>query len=95
MPVAAKNPIRKAVADCSGYYETKGDAVRAVNDGLSAYGYQLVDCDDYHGNFGLNIVPFFSEHDDSSDCDNPFGYVSFSWYRLESGSYEFTVYVTL
>jgi hypothetical protein len=84
--------IREAVSGCSSgpvYYETKGHAFIAVCEVLNGHGLtlQCVNLDGDSGRALLDVYPLDSEN------AGPVGYVNFSWYRMQSGRYELTVYV--
>jgi hypothetical protein len=84
--------IREAVSGCSSgpvYYETKSHAFIAVCEVLNGHGLTL-HCVDLNGDSGRALIDVYSVDADGSD---PVGYVNFSWYRMQSGRYELTVYV--
>lgn len=86
--IKAKDKIRGKIAECSGYYDFKYLGINAVDTILAANGYCLVSSD-YPGDEGHRLTAFHPIE------NNDFvGFVSFSWYRMPSGRYEFTVYIT-
>ena len=91
--IAARHPIRNAFAGCSSgpvYYETKGHAVSAFEEALAAYNLHFDEMSGttFSGDEGWTTVAV------CNGFDAVVGYARLSWYRLESGRYEFTGYIT-
>jgi len=85
--------MRNEFAGMSGYYETKGAAVAAYDSVLNDYDLGL-DCAEMHGDEGRTVVAIHEVDDNYEPCDDPVGYAYLSWYRMPSGRYEFTGYIT-
>lgn len=84
--------VREAVCGCSSgpiYYDTKGHAFHAVCAVLNRYGLTLQSAD-LNGDDGRALLDVYSMFDES---ETPAGYANFSWYRMQSGRYELTVYI--
>lgn len=94
--VPARHPVREAFAGCStngksvSYYETKGHAVCAFDEALAAYGLHFApeDCNDLRDNEGWATLRVCNA------ADVRIGYARLSWYRMPSGRYEFTGYLS-
>jgi len=90
---------REAFAGCStgsSYYETKGSAICAFDAELARWGLQLdpYDLADFAGDTGrkmLDVCTIGDGHGEHIDC---VGHAVLSWFRMESGRYEFTGYLT-
>ena len=89
------HPVREAFADRSTgsdggcYYSTKGHAVNSFDGELQGHDLCL-DRDglmDFPGDEGQK---FIEVHDEYGECA---GYAIISWYRMESGHYEFVGYL--
>jgi hypothetical protein len=76
----------------SDYYETKGSAICAFDAELARWGLQLdpYDLTDFTGDTGRRKIEVWTVDDAHGDC---VGYAVISWYRMESGRYEFTGYL--
>ena len=97
--ILAKHPVREGFAGCStgssrrcgrvGYYETKGHAVQVFDSVLAGYGLHLDrdDLYDFHNDEGRKIIAVCNE------LDEWIGRAVISWFRMESGKYEFTGYL--
>lgn len=100
--ISAKAPVREHFAGCSTgstcsgckrrapYYETKGSAVCAFDAALADHGYRF-DSDDlasFPGDTGRRTLEVY---DDATG--RGVGYAVISWYRMDSGRYEFTGYL--
>jgi len=74
----------------SSYYDTKGHGVDAFYEALQDYdfGFYLNDVIDFCGDAGRKVITITDEFGDESGC------AVLSWYRLPSGRYEFTGYIT-
>ncbi len=89
--IKRNDPVRSAVVDLPSYFECTGLAFSAVCDALSAHNYYMTGLGDWFdfakdsGTMNLEISQ------DNVDCDN---YVVFSWYTMESGRTELTVYIS-
>jgi len=108
MKILAKNPVREAFAGKStgcwdgtrrtGYYESKGGAVRAFESALEGYAFNFDPAElwDMSGNDGRITVEVCIVEDDFEgdevykDC---VGRAVLSWHRMPSGRYEFTGYL--
>lgn len=95
MRVKTNSPIRKTVADQSTYYNNKANAIQALDQALAYFNFRTkcTQLPDNSGNCLIEVVPIdvdFSE-EDYNEADF---YIYASWYRMESGRYEFTFYVT-
>ncbi len=93
--IKARSIVRSAFSDCSTgnafgcYYETKGHAIKAYDDALRVHGYHFDENElfDFSGDAGrrnINIVSGGGEY---------VGVAVVSWYRMDSGRYEFTGYI--
>lgn len=77
------------------YYETKGAAVCAFDEALAPYGLCL-DPDglaDFPNDSGRRTVDVYTTGDGHGDGIGKVGFAVISWYRMESGNYEFTGYL--
>jgi len=65
--------------------------IAAIDQRLAVVGYTLHadDCMDIPGNAGMKLLGI-----DCADTDENVGYVSVSWYRMQSGRWELTAYIT-
>jgi hypothetical protein len=88
--------VREGICGCSSgpvYYGTKGHAYNAVDNVLRAFSLELGTAD-FPGDEGNTLIDVYPlRADNSADFGEPVGYVNFSWYRMESGRYELTVYM--
>lgn len=97
--IKANHPVREAFAGCStgsksgadrtDYYRTKGHAVNAFDAALQTCDLCL-DCNDladFHGSAGCKTIEV---HDELGFC---VGLAVLSWFRMESGRYEFVGYL--
>ena len=94
--ITGKHPVRNAFSECStgnkggAYYETKRDAVHAFESVLNAHGF-YVDWENFT-NFanddGRAMLEFHSEGMEFE------GHALLTWFRMESGRYEFIGYIT-
>jgi hypothetical protein len=95
MTISRKFPVRGAFSSCSSgnspgcYYETKGHALRAFDSVLSDYGYMLdpADCSAWSGDVGRATVAVLTVEREVV------GSAIFSYYRTESGRWEFIGYL--
>jgi len=93
--ILAKHPVRNEFSSCSTgnengcYYSTKGHAVNAFDGRLQEHDLCLDrnDISDFHGDEGHKVVEI---HDEFGHCA---GHASISWYRTETGRYEFVGYI--
>ena len=74
------------------YYETKGEGVNRFDDFLqqndlylTRAGFEL--CSGWNGDEGRKTIDIVDENDVSQGC------AVFSWFRMESGRYEFIGYI--
>ncbi len=94
--ISAKHPVRNAFAGKSsgnggaGYYETKGHAVNAFDNALQDYdlSFDRDDCISLPDNEGWKTLRVLNAY------DVVVGYARLSWYRMPSGRYEFTGYLS-
>jgi hypothetical protein len=90
--IAAKHPIREKIAGLSttnNYYETKGHAIKAVNDVLGSIGYETAMWQ-APGDDGRELIPIVHGFLD----DGPVvAQLVFAWHRMPSGRYEITMYI--
>lgn len=89
------SPIRKAVAEQSTYYDNKANAIKALDQALAYFQFRTKCCQlpDNSGSCLVEVVSIdvdFSE-EDYNEADF---HIYASWYRMPSGRYEFTFYVT-
>jgi hypothetical protein len=97
--IARNAKIRDEIAglnNSSGYWETKTSAILAVCEILGERGLCLDDAD-WAGDSGSALVGVRFCHEHMADwvpLGDPLGYIHFSWYRMPSGRYGFTVYIT-
>ena len=72
------------------YYSTKGQAVNAFDAELQSFDLCLDrnDLSDFHGDEGRKLIEV---HDEFEHC---VGHAFFTWFRMESGRYEFIGYLT-
>ena len=91
-----KNPVREAFAGRStngkdvGYYATKGCAVRAFDNALLDFelAFAEEDCTGFDGDEGWKTLAVCNTY------NVRVGYAHLSWYRMPSGRYEFTGYLS-
>jgi hypothetical protein len=96
MPIKRNDPVREAFAACSSgnipgyYYETKGHALRAFDAALADFGYHRghTDNSSWSGDSGRYVVGIYIEGGDCVGC------AVFSYYRMDSGRWEFIGYLT-
>jgi len=71
------------------YYTSKGQAVNAFDMELQTFDLYLDrdDLDDFHGDMGRKVIDVYSE------VGNCVGLAVLSWYRTETGRYEFIGYL--
>jgi len=93
--IKARHPVREAFSgrstgnDQGCYYSTKGHAVNAFDGELQTFDLCLDrhDLDDFHGDKGRKTI----------EVHNEFGHrvcwAVISWYRTETGRYEFVGYL--
>lgn len=91
--IPARHPVRGAFAACSSrnsYYDTKGHAISEFDAALAGFGLHLDcnDCMDLPYDFSWATLAVLNAY------DMIVGYARLSWYRMESGRYEFTGYIT-
>jgi hypothetical protein len=89
--IKRNDPVRAAVVDLPIYYDCLDNAFCAVSKVMTAHGYFITGISDWY-DFAVdsgsqNLVV----SKDGVECDN---YVVFSWYTMESGRTELTVYVS-
>ncbi len=93
--IKANHPVRGVFAGRSSgnghntYYETKGHAVNAFDAELQTYDLCLDrnDLADFVGNEGRKMIAVHNEF------GREVGYAVFTWFRMESGRYEFVGYL--
>lgn len=97
--IKANHPVRDAFCGRStgsehgagriGSYSTKGHAVNAFDAELQTFNLCLDrnDLDDFHGDRGRKVIEV---HDEFEHC---VGRAVISWFRMESGRYEFIGYL--
>jgi len=97
--ITARHPVREAFSGRStgntrgsgrtGYYPSKGHAVNAFDAELQTFDLCLDrnDLADFHGNEGRKVVEV---HDEFDHC---VGHAVFTWFRMESGNWEFIGYL--
>ena len=79
----------KSTTDAFSYYPTKGHAINTFDSVLQDYDLQLSREDmDFYGDSGWKIIHVVNEY------NMVVGYAHLSWYRMESGNYEFTGYIS-
>jgi hypothetical protein len=93
--IKSKHPVRDKVASLSttnNYYNFKGDFIRAIDDVLEEFGWTTGDCDLYgdNGRQTVNVVL----KDERGNLVEEVGQVILSWYRMPSGRYEMTCYLS-
>ena len=102
MTIKRRDPVREAFASCStgnvetgnaGYYVFKADANYAMRAALARFGYCFDenDCQSWHGNEGRVTIDVCVDGDEQGDV---VGCAVISWYRMPSGRYEFTCYLS-
>ena len=100
--VKRNHPARAAIADLPNYFDSKGRAIAAIESILNDYGMELefVDCS---GDEGSSIFPIHVDCDSRMLCERCGdaienveynNVISFSWYKMPSGLYEITVYIS-
>lgn len=96
MRIKSNDPVRSAVAGCSGYYNNRISAVCAVVDSLRGFGYEVVKRD-YDGNaYGdgctkLTIGKLNSECGMVEEYNN---WAVCSCYTMPSGKCELAAYIS-
>lgn len=93
MKVKLKSPIRTAVADQSTYYDNKGSAIKALDQALAYFQFRTKCCQ-LPDNDGSTLIPAVDMNCEDEDTAEDKFYVYTAWYRMPSGRYEFTFYVT-
>jgi hypothetical protein len=99
--IKAKHPVREAFAGCStgtdgtDYYDTKGHAVNAFDEVLQGFDlcFDRSDLMDFPGDSGSKTIYVQNVCDENDGCGDPVGWGVISWYRMDSGRYEFTGYL--
>jgi hypothetical protein len=94
--IKRNHPVRNAFAGRSSgngsntYYASKGHAVNAFDNELQGYNLCLDrnDLADFVGNEGRKIIDIHNEFDKVVGC------AVFTWFRMESGNYEFVGYIS-
>ncbi len=96
--VKARHPVREELSGCSTgsggpYYPTKGDAISAYKSALAEWGlcFNPDDLMDMPGDFGCVTIDVCN---DELECSARVGSALLAWYRMPSGRYEFTGYLT-
>lgn len=100
--VKRNSPARAAIADLPNYFDSKGGAISAVRTILNDYGMELefVECS---GDEGSSTFPIHVDCDSRMLCEHCGddiknaeynNVVSFSWYKMSSGRYEITAYIS-
>lgn len=102
--VTIKNnhPVRKAIGNLPDYFESKGDAICAIDAVLADYDMKMesFDCSGDKGSTFIDLLPNGPGRlvCDNCNCrDNLTGFnngVNFSWYKMSSGRWEVITYVT-
>jgi len=95
MSIKRNHPVRRAFCsrstgnDRGTYYSTKGAAIDAFDAELQAFDLCLdtEDMSDFLGNEGRKNINVCDEH------GNCVGLAVFTWFRMESGRYEFIGYL--
>jgi len=95
---AAKSTGNQDGTGRTGYYETKGHAMRKYDDALRAYdiclGYEAgFDMPGDDGRVTLDVWTTEGNWDDCSGEVDCVGCAVIMWHRMESGRYEFTGYL--
>ena len=93
--IRARHPVREAFSsrstgnDQGCYYSTKGHAINAFCGELQTFDLCLDrdDLDDFHGDEGRKVIEV---HNEFKHC---VGHAVISWYRTETGRYEFIGYL--
>ena len=108
MRITAKHPIRAAIAGLPTYHDSKADMVQAVQ-AVCADHDMVVEYDNFDGdnvwttNSGWALWPLRVDHPaqvvcdccaDKHDSDYYDNCVAISWYTMQSGRIELTVYVS-
>lgn len=88
--ITARHPARAAIAALPNYFDYKGHAWDAVNTILAGYGWEL-DCFEMPGSEGRTLADVIATN--SENCE-PVGQCCLAWYRMPSGRYEFTIYLS-
>jgi hypothetical protein len=96
MTITRKNPVREAFSSRSTgnsdrcYYDTLGYALIAFDSVLKAYNLclDLSDLANFTGNEGRKVVAIHNGN------TGTVGHAVLSWFRMESGRYEFIGYIT-
>jgi len=95
MTILRTDPVREAFSSCSSgnspgcYYETKGHALRAFDSALFDHGYMLdpAACNAWSGDVGRATVAVLTGQGEEV------GSAIFTYYRTESGRWEFIGYL--
>lgn len=94
--IRSGHEIRTAFSNCSTgsddgcYYSTKGHAVNAFDGRLQSWDLCLDrnDLSDFHGDAGRKFIEIHDEH------GNCVGHALITWFRMQSGRYEFVGYIS-
>ncbi len=96
--IKRNDPVREVFAARTtngkdiGYYCCKGDAIRAFEDALTAFGYCFAN-DSCYGWAGDSGRQFCNICAGSGEYGPVVGVALITWYRMPSGRYEFTGYI--
>lgn len=93
MKIKSNSPIRTAVANQSTYYNNKANAIQALDQALAYFQFRTKCCQ-LSDNNGSILIPVVDINCEDEDTTEDKFYVYTGWYRMESGRYEFTFYVT-
>lgn len=91
--IKRNSPIRKAVAEKSDYYDNKAEAIKALDAVLAPFGFGT-DSAELPGNAGSTLLAVVDVEEAGFGMADTNAFINCSWYRMESGRYEFTFYVT-
>ena len=94
--IKARDPVRGEFSDKSTgavggrYYAYKGEAICAFDEVLRRFGYCLDEDNlaDFHYDAGRKVIDVHNKSGDIVGC------AVLSWYRVDSGRYEFTGYLS-
>lgn len=97
-----RHPARNRISDLPNYFESKGEALTAIDSILNEYGIELAprDCPGDEGSTTFDFFTFDNsyclcdkcgESDDKGEFNNC---LSFSWYKMQSGRWEIVAYIT-
>lgn len=100
--IKGNHPVRKAIGKLPDYFETKGDAICAVDAVLADHDMKMAsfDCPGDEGSTNVDIFPNGPGRLVCDSCqsreslDGFNNCIRFSWHKMQSGRWEVITYIT-